>query len=409
MPIPPPPIFAPYDSLETVLNVARTRLNDAIASLGGDILTDTQPFTLTMTNSAWRMLQAYLCNLGYSRYKRKFWAYALPAADSQDPSTNQVWSWTQFVNCSGAVYAPPTVDLLPQDFIAPLVIKERQTGNNQPFSRMGSAPDGLPEGRKRSWNGIFEWKNDGIYFPGSTFSMDFEVQYAAYDYDFSEQSYWFGAASVTNGSPDVTGIGTQWNSTMTGWTLTVNGVQAIVQAVNTNTSLTLIAPFSGSTASSATYALSSTSSYAIGTVSVTNGLSAVAGIGTNWTSSLNGNSIIVNGTQAVVQTVQSPTALTLQTAFSGTTAGSASYAIVGGWQTSQVPIMRSQSAFANYLAAEVSAGRSDVDVAAFVAAAEMDSKLLMNNSDVKLKERRPVQRRPYAGRGRPALWGNQGY
>jgi len=272
MPIPPPVIAPPYDTVESVLNVARTRLNDAIASLGGDILTDTQPFTGAMFNSAYRKLQAYLSNLGYSTYKRKFWAYAFPVVASTDPSSECIWNW-QYYYDGAAYWAPPLVGVCPQDMIAPLVMKERQTGTNQPFQPMRSAPDGLPEGYKRPWNGWFEWKNNSIYLPGSTYSMDFEVEYAAFDADFQ----------------------------------------------------------------------------------------------------VNGSNQIINPT------------------------------------TTYVPIVRSQSALANYLCAEVALGRDDVDMNAFVQAAQDDAKLMMNNSDVKLKQRHPVQRQAYAGRQRGLGWGTLRY
>lgn len=277
--IPPPPVTAPYPMLETSLNLARTRLNDAIANIGGDILTDVQPFTATMVNGAWRSLQAYLCNLGYSKYKRKFWAYGLPPVATTDPSTECFWSWTQFFDGSG-YFAPPTVPVLPQDMIAPLIVKERIAGSNQVFHKMKSAPDGLPEGQKRPWNGCFEWKNDAIYMPGSTYSMDFEIEYAAYDYDFLVTDNVLGNPAA---SPAITPA------------------------------------------------------------------------------------------------------------------------------NMPIPIMRSESAMANYIAAECANGRDDVDAQPFLDKAEKDAKLIMNNSDVKLKQRRPVQRRAYSGRNGGRLYGTQGY
>lgn len=278
-PLAPPTVTAPYDSLESCLNLARTRLNDAIQSLGGDILTDVQPFTSTMVNSAWRKLQAFLANLGYSKYKRKFWAYNMPEVSSTDPSVEVFWSWTQFFDGTG-YWIPPTVDVLPWDLIAPLRVSERPSGSNQVFKPMSLCPDGLPEGMKRPWNSCFEWKNDAIYMPGSTRPMDMEVEYAAYDLDF----------------------------------LVTNGVL--------------------------------------------------------------GNPLATP-------------AITPATMF--------------------VPIMRSQSALANYIAAECAMGRDDVDVPAFTTAAETDAKILMNNSDVKLKQRRPVQRRPYARRGGYSAYSTRGY
>jgi hypothetical protein len=287
VPLPPPTITAPYPMLETSLNLARTRLNDAIANISGDILTDVQPFTATMVNAAWRNLQIFLCNLGYSKYKRKFWAYAMPVVGSQDPSSETFWSWTQFFDGSG-YFVPPTVTVLPQDLIAPLVVKERMTGSNQPFRQIPSAPDGLPEGPKRPWNGVFEWKNDAIYMPGSTFSMDYEVEYAAFDADFATYTPLGGDGPIL-GNPNTTPVLTPLNM--------------------------------------------------------------------------------------------------------------------------PIPIMRSESAMANYIAAECALGRDDVDAQPFLDKAEKDAKLLMNNSDIKLKQRRPVQRKAYSGRGsrRGQLWGSQGY
>ena len=54
-------------------------------------------------------------------------------------------------------------------------------------------------------------------------------------------------------------------------------------------------------------------------------------------------------------------------------------------------------------------GRDDVDMNAFVQAAQDDAKLMMNNSDVKLKQRHPVQRQAYAGRQRGLGWGTLRY
>ena len=268
MPIPPPSALAPYDYLESVLNVARTRLNDAIANLGGDILTDTQPFTGTMTNSAWRKLQASIANLGFSRYKRKFFGIALPVTATYDPSQPNIWTWTYYFD--GTSYWAPPVSVLPFDLICPLYIKERQTGTGAPFQKMMFRPDGLSEVPKQPRNGQWEWKNDAIYIPGSTFSMDIEVEYAAFDADF-----------VTTGN--------------------------------------------------------------------------VLGDPTTYPPTTPANM--------------------------------------------QVPVMRCQSALANYLCAEMAEARQDLNGQAFVQAAEADVKLMQNN-DVKLKQRTPVQRRSYSSRGR---------
>ena len=270
------------------MNLARTRLNDAIANIDGDILTDLQPFTGTMTNGAYRNLQAFLSNLGYSKYKKWFTGLAYPPTAALDPGVMNFLSWTQFFDGVG-YFSVPDVDVLPFDFIAPLRVMERRNNGAVPyfasvsnlrFTPMTLMPDGIPEGMKRPWNGYFNWVNDELVFPGSLVSMDLKIEYAAYQPDFV----------TTNdilGDPNTDPVTTPANM--------------------------------------------------------------------------------------------------------------------------PVPIMRSESALANYIAAECALGRDDVDAPTFLAAAEKDAKLLMNNSDVKLKQRRPLQRRAYAG-SRSGFYGTlQGY
>lgn len=286
MPVPPPTPAAPYPMLETALNLARTRLNDAIASLGGDILTDEQPFTGAMTNAAYRNLQAFLSNLGYSRYKKWFTGVGYPPTAALDPSIVNSLSWTEYFD-GISYWVPPDVAVLPQDFIAPLRVLERRSVGYSPsvvnsrFVPMRLMPDGIPEAMKRPWNGYFNWENDVLVFPGSTVSMDLKIEYAAYAADFITTDDILGDPTP---DPPITPL------------------------------------------------------------------------------------------------------------------------------NMPVPIMRSESALANYIAAECASGRDDVDAPTFLAAAEKDAKLLMNNSDVKMKQRRPLQRRAYAGNhnGYYGL-GNQGY
>ena len=62
----------PYDTVIAVLNAAKTRLNDAVETLqptGGKILDNTQPFTQQVVNDAWRKLQEFLAELGYTGLK----------------------------------------------------------------------------------------------------------------------------------------------------------------------------------------------------------------------------------------------------------------------------------------------------------------------------------------------------
>lgn len=261
MPVP----SAPYDVVNDALNLARTRINDAIQSIGGDMLTNTQPFTQVMANAGWRKAQAYLASLGYSRVRKRVTLTGFPVVGSTDPASETILNWSWFFDGVSFFY-PPDTPVLPQDFIAPLRIGERQsvgfqavlTQGNAGFSPVQLSSDGNPDLRKSIRNGWFDWRNDEIVMPGSLRSMDLQIYYAAYLPDF-----------------------------------------------------------------------------------------------------------------ATVAEIQ--------------------------WYNQPIPILRSTSAFANYIAAEFAGPRGDMDAQAFVAAAEQDCRVLYNNSDVPLKQRNNISRRSYGG------------
>ena len=169
--------------MSDVLDLARVRINDAIASISGDILTDTQPFTQSMANAAWQKLQKFLANLGYSRSKNRVVLSGFPVCGSIDPSDEAFLSWTTYFD-GASFWVPPDVGLLPQDFILPLKIAERMNGSNQIFFPMANCLDGLPGGVKQPCNGFWNWRNDQIYMPGSQNVMDLQILYAAFLPDF---------------------------------------------------------------------------------------------------------------------------------------------------------------------------------------------------------------------------------
>lgn len=187
---------APYDTVDSVLNTTRVRINDAIVSLGGEVLTDTQPFTQQMTNDGWRKLQAFLANNGMARFRSRCVLHAFPVVGTMDPASQTLLNWSWYYDGVSYFY-PPDTQVLPQDFILPLTVGERITGTNATFTPMNLATDGrLPDWRKRGWNGWWDWREDGIYMPGSLYSMDLEIYYAAFLQDFVTQgdTQWFQQA-----------------------------------------------------------------------------------------------------------------------------------------------------------------------------------------------------------------------
>jgi hypothetical protein len=210
--------------------------------LGGEILTDTAWFTQTMVIGAWRKFQTFLSQLGHSRNKARIVLFGCPPFAATDPSQQQALTWTYFFD-GVSFWAPPSAPVLPADCILPLKIWERksavqfggpgwsglwsstatyQAGNGvaylgqaytaiasntnvppnsnagvwallnagasgpnaMPFPEepMTQALDGLPNRPypSQAWNGCWEWRDDGVYLPGSQWTMDFQIEYAKF-------------------------------------------------------------------------------------------------------------------------------------------------------------------------------------------------------------------------------------
>jgi hypothetical protein len=182
-------LAAPYDTLESVLNLSRVRLNDAIASINGEIFTDQQPFTATMCTGAWRAFQEYLANMGSVRFKKPLLLSGFPVVGTFDPASWTALTWQSYFD-GQQFWVPPDVPVLPQDFILPLKMWERQSGTNSQFDRapMEQAVESLPFARKGPFNAFWYWENDTLYMPGSIYPMDFRFEYAAYLADFQVNS-----------------------------------------------------------------------------------------------------------------------------------------------------------------------------------------------------------------------------
>lgn len=182
---------APQDSLESVLTTARVRLNDAIASIGGEILTDVQPFTLVMVNAGWRRLQQLLVDLGFAALKSRSILTPVPASTNLDPGSLQAISWTGFDDATAVQSAP----VLPQDLISPLKLAERVTGSGAVFTPMDLCLNGIPTVVKGGLNKLWEWRTSPTFagqqtinLPGATGRTDLLMLYAAFLPDFVPSS-----------------------------------------------------------------------------------------------------------------------------------------------------------------------------------------------------------------------------
>ena len=170
-----------YDTVNTILNIVKTRLN-ALNKAQADILISNQPYMQQCFNTAWRKMQAYLANKGYIKFTKEIELDNLAPKVSVDPAVQVSLDWSGYNNGT-------TLDTslkLPEDLILPMVLWERPTGQNALFNPMNQWLDGLPTIQSVPFNRIWEWRGDAIYMPGANTALDMRIRYANYLSDFIE-------------------------------------------------------------------------------------------------------------------------------------------------------------------------------------------------------------------------------
>lgn len=174
---------APLDNLEQCITTARSRVNDVIASTGGDILTDNNAFTIIYINNGWRIFQEFLVNYGVAWLKAEAVLSAVPAVTTTDAGIPVYINWANYFDGTNPQLAP----VLPQNLLTPLALWERATAaspNAAPFQPMDRADNGLPGTPKQIFNRIWEWRGGAIYLPGATIPTDIRLRFAAFYPDF---------------------------------------------------------------------------------------------------------------------------------------------------------------------------------------------------------------------------------
>lgn len=192
-PLPPPQTSIPYDIVDVAMNFARVKLNDCPLALTGNLLANTQPYAQTICNDAWRNFQEDLDETGEPAATSETIIYSLPAVATIDPGIQVFINQAQYFDGHG-YWFPPTVGVLPQNFMSPRWIRERLGGSQAVFTPMQPCDDGLPDGPKTTYLRTWEWRagNDAfgnaqplsIWMPGATVPRDIKVRYAAYMADF---------------------------------------------------------------------------------------------------------------------------------------------------------------------------------------------------------------------------------
>ncbi len=199
--MPPPPTPAIFDTANSILNSARTRVSQEMPSLqaySGNVLDHTQATTQQFLNNAYRNFQDDLYDAGAKVMQQSVVIRDIPVTASYDPAVQNSISWFE---CSDGINTTST-PVLPSDLVTPLWMSERQAGTENPFPgpdepNMDFYVDGLPmRNPKYCFNGCWEWRGQVIYYPGAVQSVDFLLRYRRQYPDIVDvgNSRWFNQA-----------------------------------------------------------------------------------------------------------------------------------------------------------------------------------------------------------------------
>ena len=190
MPIPSGPN---YPSLESILNNVRAIVNDAFAGWTstpgeGQIVTDyvgnttvNNPLTLNFLNSSIRELYRKMRNVKTpTLIQDNFILSGLDIISGPmgegipDPGIQT------YLDNTGYWYGQSYDNsfTLPTDMLFPLVLWERTTGSNDPFSQMSEAANGLASRYQTSNLQDWEWRTDRLNFNGALQQRDLRIRYA---------------------------------------------------------------------------------------------------------------------------------------------------------------------------------------------------------------------------------------
>lgn len=204
------PAYIYGDTVQSCLNVARSRVDDLLITpagspagqVGGGTLlrtleengTSVTPWTPVMFNAAWRKYQQELLVLGWRGLIDTIVIPAMPANAAADVT---IQSWLSWNGCFDGVTVR-TVPALPKEFIAPLKLRERISAVPlSPFTAMDTALDGLRNVPTRSaLNRQWEWRKNALWFIGATQPTDLQIRCESFYPDFTATTApvvpWYG-------------------------------------------------------------------------------------------------------------------------------------------------------------------------------------------------------------------------
>jgi hypothetical protein len=168
-----------YVTAENVLNRIRMILNDSEVA-GGDVLTDTAPFTFQVLNAAFERVQIELASVGVETYAKEAWLIAIPTPPINDSECRVVVDDSGcnilYPNGVGDVFS--LTPQLPTDLVVPLKLWERQSGTqNYTGPPMRQCNDGLLNMIQQTFLVDWAWMADGLQFRGALQVQDVKIRY----------------------------------------------------------------------------------------------------------------------------------------------------------------------------------------------------------------------------------------
>lgn len=161
-----------YPTLGTVFTLVRALLNDTAGNVFNDGV------LLPYANAAYREVQNELGAQQAATFIKET-DLVVAAVSPVNPATQ--------ASITDATAAP---NQLPTDLIAPLKLWERSSGSSDAFVEMSdrTLAGGLPSREQGTALGCWEWREDGLYFVGSTEARQIRLRYEAAFLDMADAS-----------------------------------------------------------------------------------------------------------------------------------------------------------------------------------------------------------------------------
>lgn len=174
MPVP----TSAYNVCEDVLNRIRTIINDSEIQ-GGDVLTDTAPFSFQILNSAFERVQLELAKVGVETMIEYAWLIGLPSMSIVDPEGRMIVddTGTRIFYPNGTGNVSSLTPQLPVDMVFPLKLWERQTSTTNFAVPMQQPNTGLFNMNQQTYLVDWEWEGDALMFRGALQSQDVKIKY----------------------------------------------------------------------------------------------------------------------------------------------------------------------------------------------------------------------------------------